>query len=85
MEHAIQSIGTTHETLQEAADLGGAGWVFLKNLDPTNFVEFGYADEQFTIKLLPGESTVFRWSEGGAITAQANTSACLVEFMIVET
>jgi hypothetical protein len=71
--------------LQEAADLGDPGWVFLKNLDPTNYVEFGFADEQFTIKLLPGESTVFRWSESGNITAQANTGACLVEFLIIET
>jgi hypothetical protein len=82
MTHAIQEVGTAFELLTEHGEVGTAGWYFLKNLDPTNFVEFGEGDNEFAIKLLPGESTVFRASD--PIGGKADTGACLVEYMVIE-
>ena len=82
MTHAIQAVGTSFELLTEHGEVGTAGLYFLKNLDGTNFVEFGEGDNEFAIKLLPGESTVFRASD--PIGGKANTAECLVEYMVIE-
>ena len=53
----------------------------MKNIDATNFVEVGLTGS-YTIKLLAGESAVFR--ADGALYAKADTAACDVEYIIVE-
>ena len=92
MTHSVQEIPTSAEVLVEADALGTAGWCFLKNLDSTNFVEFGRfgvdaADENL-IKLKPGESCLFRVSDEGSddtVYAIADTAACNVEYILLET
>lgn len=78
--HAVQEIGTSEEALTEA-DVGTPGYVFIKNLDDTNFVEVGIAG-QYCIKLKAGEVALFR--ADAAIFAKADTTACNVEYWIVE-
>ena len=82
MIHSLQSATTSWVLLVEAAAVGTAGWYFVKNLDSTNFVEFGPADDQFSIKLKAGESAVFRASD--PIGVKANTAACNVEYIVIE-
>ena len=79
--HEIQEIGTADEALVEGAALGTPGYVFIKNLDSTNFVEVGLTSS-YTIKLKAGEVALFR--ADGAIFAKADTSACNVEYWIIE-
>ena len=91
--HSVLEVGTSAEVLVESAEIGNAGWCFLKNLDSTNFVEFGRegvdaADENL-IKLKPGESCVFRVSDqtGGSdrsVYGLADTAACNVEYILIE-
>ena len=81
--HEIQEVGTTEEELAQGADLGTPGVVFVKNLDATNYVEVGCVTGQYSIKLLAGESCIFRAS-AAAVYAKANTAACNVEYIILE-
>lgn len=79
--HEIQSIPTSNTALTEGAAVGTPGYVFIKNLDATNYVTVGLT-ASYAIKLLAGEVALFR--AAGAIYALANTAACLVEYVIVE-
>jgi hypothetical protein len=76
----IQNIGTTDETL----DLGGAtpGFVFLHNLDATNYIVFGTDGSNYANKLKAGEAQIVRWN-AAAIHAKANSSACDLEVLLI--
>uniref|UniRef100_A0A6M3IZP3 Uncharacterized protein n=1 Tax=viral metagenome TaxID=1070528 RepID=A0A6M3IZP3_9ZZZZ len=80
--HEVQSVGTSEEELAQGADLGTPGYIFLKNLDPTNYIEIGLTGS-YTIKLKAGEVTLFRLA-GASVYAKANTAACLCEYIILE-
>lgn len=80
----VLSIGTSEEELTQLADLGIPGYVLLKNLDSTHYVEFGSTTGVYDINLHAGEIAVYRHNSG-TIYAKANTSACLVEYTIIET
>ena len=77
----IQSIPASNTALVVPAAIGTVGWVWIKNLDATNYVTVGLT-ASYAIKLLAGESTMFR--SAGTIFALANTAACLVEYMMFE-
>ena len=81
--HAVQGIPTGGEILVEADELGTVGFVYIKNLDSTNYVTVGsHATNNHAIKLKAGESCLFR--AAGDVYVQANTSACNVEYMMIE-
>ena len=79
----IQEIGTDEEAL-DVGDIGTAGYVIMKNLDDTNYIEIrpgtGEAD---LIKLKAGEVAMFRLALNGPY-AIANTAACDLEFLLIE-
>ena len=59
----VQEIETNAEVLTELTILGNPGWIYVKNLDGTNYVEFGRsgcAAGEYVIKLLPGEFSIFK-------------------------
>lgn len=76
------SVGTSEETLSKG-DIGTIGWVYLKNLDATNYVEFAGTTTDYVLKLKAGEFALVRWNKTNVL-AKANTAACLVEYMLVE-
>jgi len=79
----IQEIGTAEEAL-DVGDVGTAGYIIMKNLDDTNFIEIrpgsGTAD---LIKLKAGEVAMFRLALNGPY-AIADTAACDLEFLLIE-
>ncbi len=79
--HEVQSIPTSNTALVEGAAVGTPGYVYIKNLDATNFVTVGIT-ASYTIKLLAGEFALFR--AASAIYALADTASCLVEYVIIE-
>lgn len=80
-----QQVGTSEEALVLSTDITTAGYVFIENMDPTNFVEIAPAStETKMIKLLPGEFTVFRMAGGAVPTAQADTATVQVRYGIIE-
>lgn len=78
-----QSIGTTHEVIA----LGGvttAGYVYIRNIDETNFVEVGVdvaAAFVPSIKLLAGQVALF--PAGATLYAKANTAAVKIDVLIL--
>jgi len=85
----IQEIGFGGHEAIEVADLGTEGWLFMRNLDDTNFVDFGIevaAAFEPVGRMEPGEPAMFRLSKdaGATLFAQADTAACNVEYMILE-
>lgn len=81
--HEVQSVGTTEEALAQGADLGTPGYMLVINLDATNYVEVGSTTGVYDIKLLAGEFALYRHNSA-TVYAKANTSAVLVEFIIIE-
>jgi len=81
----IQSVGTSEEALELGQDIGTPGYVFLKNLDDTNFVSIRRGTgESNMIKLLPGECALFRMA-ATAPFAIADTAACRLLIVMFET
>lgn len=70
-----------------ALDLGGIttpGYIFIQNLDATNYVEIAEATSGTgTIRLLPGEFALFR-CDTATPSVKAHTGACVVEYLMVE-
>jgi len=82
----IQSIGSTSEIIT-LTDVGSSGYVFLKNLDATNFVSVAQTNPAVAaaalVKLLPGEWCFFP-TPLTAIYAIADTSACDLQIIFAE-
>lgn len=86
----VQNIGTTTEQLSFPADLTteGIGYLYVKNLDATNYVEIGLNTPvtQIMIKLLAGQVAVFPpYSGNPTIYAKANTAAINLQWVAVGT
>jgi len=82
-ESAVQEIGTSEEQVAQGADLGTPGYVYVKNMDATNYVEIGSTTGVYDIKLLAGEIAL--WHHNSAtIYAKANTAAVKIEYSIIE-
>lgn len=78
-----QSIPTSDTSLT-LGSVGTIGYVWLKNTDSTNYVEFGSDGSVWPIKLKAGEICLVRWN-AAAVHAKANTSACIIEYIIIDT
>lgn len=78
----VQIIGTTEESLQKN-DVGTIGFIAVRNLDATNYVQFGHTTGVYDVKVLPGMGAVIPWS-GTGVFALANTASVEVEYLIVE-
>lgn len=81
--HGVQNIGIVEEELTLVSGMGTLGYVYLHNLDATNFITAGSVTAQLGIKIKPGEVAVFRTS-GAGIFIKADTAACDVEYIIIE-
>ena len=81
--NGVQSVGASEEELAQGAEVGTPGYVIVKNLDDTNYVEIGSTTGVYDIKLKAGEVALWRHNSA-TIFAKANTAACLVEFIIAE-
>ena len=77
----VHAIGLTEEILLQGTDLGTLGYVFIQNLDATNFVRVGITGS-YSIKLKAGEIALFR--AAADIYAIADTAICNVEYVLIE-
>jgi len=91
MTHSVQEISTTAEVLVEADALDNPGWVFVKNLHASNYVELGTVevtssdgddDAEYAVKVSAGESCVFQTTT--AVYAKASGTGTNVEYIIIE-
>ena len=81
----VQSVGTTAENIS-SGDITTPGYLHLKNLDTTNFVEFGVDNTGFVAvgKLEAGEEAVFRVADATTIQLKADTASCNVAYQLLE-
>jgi len=82
-----QTVGTTHEALELAADLGTKGWATLMNLDTINYVTLGIvvsATYYPVIRLKPGERCVLRLEATATLYAKADTAAVALDVLVLE-
>jgi hypothetical protein len=78
----VQAVGTSEESLDKG-DVGTIGYVAVRNMDETNYVQFGVTTGVYTVKLLPGKGCVMPWN-GANTYIKANTAPCNVEYLITE-
>lgn len=78
---SVQIIGFASEENVDLGDIVYPGYCYLKNLDSTNYIEYGPDGGGSSMvvlgRLLPDEFAVLRIAPAGAtLMAQANTAAC---------
>lgn len=79
------SIGTAEEAIT-FTDITTEGWLFLKNLDGTNYVQWGPESAGAMVvmgRLKPGEEACFRMDSGATLRLKANTAACNVDILLI--
>lgn len=79
----VQAIGTSEETLS-TGDLSTYGWLFLRNLDDTNYVQLGFSTGVYGCRLEAGECAMFRTEPAADMYLKANTAACDVQYRWLE-
>ena len=81
----VQSIGTSAENIA-VGDVSTAGYLFIKNLDATNYVDIGKDNTGFVAvgKLKAGEMCCFRVAGSTTIQLKADTAACKVQYLLLE-
>lgn len=86
IDNRIVSITHSGETTHTfATDIGNAGYVYLKNLDATNYVDVGFATTVYPLRLKAGQVALFPITPAQAsLFLLANTAACRVELYIHE-
>lgn len=85
-QQGVQEVGTTEEPLVIGdVPSAGLGYMWIKNLDPTNFVQIGpAAGDAYLLKFKPTESGVFRLNPGITAVCKADTDVCDMEVLIIE-
>lgn len=72
------TIGTTEESIA-FAELGTLGFLMMRNLDSTNYVQWGFATTVYGGRMRAGEPAgPFRLEPGTTLYLKANTAACKV-------
>ena len=80
----VVSIGTTEES-EAFSELSTLGWFIMRNLDPTNYVQWGFATADYGGRMEAGETAgPFRLEPGTTLYLKANTAACLVDIRAYE-
>ena len=77
----VVSIGTSEEDV-DLSELSTLGWLYMRNLDTTNYVSYGKKDGSNNMQAIgrmeAGEPCLFRLEPGATLRMQANTAACNV-------
>mgnify|MGYP003638376143 CR=1 FL=1 len=80
----IQEIATSNTAITAVATVGTYGYIFIKNLDASNYVEIADEDDtNYFCKLKAGEFALFRAADSD-YWARANTAAVDLEIIIIE-
>jgi len=84
--HPVVDVGTSEEVIS-FGDISTEGWCFMRNLDDTNYVQWGPESGGSMItmgRIEAGEVACFRMEPGITLRAKANTAAVLLEFWLIE-
>ncbi len=79
-----QEIGfSAKEDIDKPTAMGTIGFVYIRNLDSTNFVEIGDDADNPSIKLLAGQAFMGPWGATN-VSCKADAAVVIVEFVIIE-
>ena len=86
MATGVVSIGYSAEEDIATGDISTLGWLWMKNLDDTNYFTYGPKSGTMVAfgRCEPGEIVLLRLEPGITITAQANTADVLADIRIFE-
>ena len=83
--HNTVSVGTTEESISTFGDVSTEGLICLRNLDATNYVQWGFSTTVYGGRMAPGMvAGPFQAEPGLTLYLKANTAACLVEVFVAE-
>jgi len=77
------TVGTTESSLT-FTQLTTAGWVIMKNLDPTNYIQWGFATNVYGGRIRPLGFVIFQAEPGLTLFLKANTAACKLQVKCYE-
>lgn len=69
------SVGITEESVA-FSELGTEGFVVLHNVDPTNYIQWGFATGVYGGRIKATEPAIFRLEPSATLYLKANTAAC---------
>lgn len=81
-----ESVATTEEEWTiDANAIGDAGYCVIRNFDPTNYVQVGFATTVYNLRLKAGQCAVLPLEPATAsLFLKANTGACVVSVEVIE-
>jgi len=77
----VQATATAFALLTPPS-LANPGWSYFKNLDATDTIYLGSANNEYTVELKPGESALFRCAV--PLGAESTANAPLLQYVIFE-
>lgn len=82
----VVTVGFAAEEDLPIGDISTLGWLFLQNLDSTNYVTYGPKDTTMKAfgRIEPGEYAALRLEPGITLRWQANTGNVKVKVMLLE-
>lgn len=84
-EMGQRDIGTSEETIVWTTDIGDEGWVVFKNLDPTNYVQWGFSTGVYGGRLSAnGGFAIFELEPAATLYFLADTASCKVQYFVYE-
>jgi len=84
---AVQIVGSSAEEDMAVGDVASEGWLFLKNLDPVNYVTYGPNDGAVMEpigRIEAGEFAALRMEPGTTMRMQADTAPVKVQIILLE-
>lgn len=82
----VQTVGTSEENL-DSGDVANNGLLILRNLDSTNFVDYGMSDAgtmKAVGRIKAGECAMLRVKPAVTVRLKADTASCSVQYLFLE-
>ena len=79
----VLSVATDSSVNLTSTGIGTLGWIYIRNLDSTNYVDWGIASNHIG-RLHAGETACFRLKPGVTLNFDANTAAVELEILVLE-
>jgi hypothetical protein len=83
VQEKIVTINTSADVVISSSDLTTEGWLWMRNLDTTNYVQWGTTDG-YIGRMEAEEPVNFRAEPSVSLVAKANTAACKVWYRWLE-
>jgi len=78
-------ITTTERNISFPADIGTPGYLYLENMDATNYVQVGFATTVYPLRLVANDVALIPLNTGETdLYLKADTATCRVTYKVLE-